>query len=127
MIVSISTHIYSKLSSNAAVTALVGTRIFPLGSKKEVAYPFIVYERDSVAPNYDKEQRSYTNTTVTVYCVAETYDQSINLAEAVVAALECNDAAYDGYTVQGGQVTSAAEGYVEGAFVQQITFEFIII
>lgn len=127
MILSISHHIYAKLSADAAVAALAGNRIFPLGSKKEVPYPFIAYERDNVTPDYDKEKRSYVNTSVTVYCVDDTYEGSLALAEAAAAALECQDAAYEGYHVEGGRITSAAEGYVEGAFVQQVTFQFLII
>lgn len=127
MILSISTHIYELLHSDAQVMALTEGRIYPLGTKDAVPFPFIAYERDNVQPNYDKAQRSYTNTSVTVYCVADTHSVSLALAEAVVSALECKDVAYDGYTVEGGRVTGAAEGYVDGAFVQQVSFEFLII
>ena len=54
MRLSISKHIYSALSQSADVNKAVGKKIFPIATKNEVEFPFIVYERDLVTPRYDK-------------------------------------------------------------------------
>lgn len=126
MILSISSHIYSKLAASTALTALVGDRIFPLGTKNEVAFPFVVYERDTINVDYDKACRRIADVDVTVYAVAETYTKSLEIAEIVADLLDKSDGSYTGFDVVDAIITGASEGFIENSYVQQISFQFKI-
>ena len=110
MILSISEHIYKVLSTTSALVALVGDRIYPLGTKSEVSFPFLVYERDNVEVDYDKAA----------------YTQSLTLAEIVVNALDKVEASYTGFNVVDAHLAAASEDFVENTFVQRINFRFQI-
>lgn len=126
MILSISSHIYSKLAASTALTALVGDRIFPLGTKNEVAFPFVVYERDTINVDYDKASRRIADVDVTVYAVAETYTKALEIAEIVADLLDKSDGSYTGFDVTDAIITGASEGFIENSYVQQISFQFKI-
>ena len=121
----ISKHIYSALSKSANIYEAVGNKIYPIATKNEVPFPFIVYERDSVTPRYDKSGASVTDSVVNVYVLSESYTQSIDIAELVIDALERNEAVYDNFQVIGAVMQGASESYTANTFVQQITFSFI--
>ena len=121
----ISKHIYSALSKSADIHKAVGKKIYPIATKNEVPFPFIVYERDSVTPRYDKSGASVTDSVVNVYILSESYTQAIDIAEMVIDALERKDAIYDNFEVIGAVMQGASESYTANTFVQQITFSFI--
>lgn len=121
----ISKHIYSALSNSADIQKAVGNKIYPIATKNEVPFPFIVYERDSVTPRYDKSGASVTDSVVNVYILAESYTESIDIAEMVINALERKEAVYDSFQVIGAVMQGASESYTANTFVQQITFSFM--
>lgn len=126
MRLSISKHIHAVLSGSAEIVAAIGAnKVFPIATKTEVNFPFIVYERDSVTPRYDKSGQSTTDTSVSVYVLAESYTQSLDIAEMVVKALERVEAEYADFKVIGATMQSASESYTANTFVQQITFNFM--
>lgn len=126
MILSIAKHIYSKLSASQQLAALVGGRIFPLASKTDIAYPFIAYERETVAPDYDKMAQRRAETSVSIYVVAETYQESLDIAEIVCGLIDLQTGTYSGFKVTEARMTGAAENFVNEAFVQTLTFNFEI-
>lgn len=121
----ISKHIYSALTKSADLNRVVGKKIFPIATKNEVAFPFIVYERENVTPRYDKAGASVTESAVSVYVLAESYTESIDIAEMVIKALERKEATYGDYQVIGAVMTGAVETYTSNTFVQQISFNFM--
>lgn len=121
----VSKHIYSALTASAEINKAVGKKIYPIATKNEVPFPFIVYERDSVTPRYDKSGASVTDSVVNVYVLAESYTQSIDIAEMVIEALERKEAVYDKFEVIGATMEGASESYTANTFVQQITFSFM--
>lgn len=126
MRLSISKHIHAALSGYAHILEAIGpNKIYPIATKNEVEFPFIVYERDSVAPRYDKSGESVTESSVNVYVLAESYTQSLDIAEMVVKALEREDAVYDDFEVIGAVMLGASESYTANTFVQQMTFNFM--
>lgn len=125
MRLSISRHIYSALSRSADVNKAVGKKIFPIATKNEVEFPFIVYERDLVTPRYDKAGASVTESSVNVYIISESYTESIDIAEAVIEALERKTAIYSDYEVIGATMVGASESYTSQTFIQQVTFNFM--
>jgi hypothetical protein len=126
MRLTISKHIYAALSGSAEIVKAIGeNKIFPIATKNEVEFPFIVYERDSVLPRYDKSGQSVTESSVNVYILAEGYTESLDIAEMVINALERKDAIYPDFAVIGATMQGAAESYTSNTFVQQLTFNFI--
>ena len=126
MRLSISKHIYAALSGSAEIQKAIGkNKIFPMATKNEVPFPFIVYERDSVNPQYDKSGESVTESSVNVYVLAEGYTESLDIAEMVIRALERKDATYKDFAVIGAKMLGATESYTSNTFVQQISFNFM--
>ena len=126
MRLTISKHIYAALSGSAELVKAIGeNKIFPIATKNEVEFPFVVYERDSVLPRYDKSGQSVTESSVNVYVLAESYTESLDIAEMVIDALERKDAVYPDFSVIGATMQGASESYTANTFVQQLTFSFI--
>lgn len=126
MRLSISKHIYAALSGSADIESAIGkNKIFPIATKNEVDFPFIVYERDNVTPRYDKSGQSVTESSVNVYVLTESYTQGLDIAEMVVKALERKDAVYKDFEVIGATMLGASESYTSNTFVQQISFNFM--
>lgn len=125
MRLAISKHIYSALSASEELKKAVGDKIFPIATKNEVEFPFIVYERDSVTPRYDKSGASVTESSVNVYVLSESYTESLDIAEDVIAALERKDAVYEGFEVIGATMLGATESFTANTYVQQISFNFM--
>lgn len=125
MRLAISKHIYSALSASEELKKAVGDKIFPIATKNEVEFPFIVYERDSVTPRYDKSGASVTESSVNVYVLSESYTESLDIAEDVIAALERKDAVYEGFEVIGATMLGATESFTSNTYVQQISFNFM--
>ena len=125
MRLAISKHIYSALTNSAELNNVIGKKIYPIATKNEVPFPFIVYERDSVTPRYDKSGASITESVVIVNVLSESYTQSIDIAEMVIRALERQDVVYDDFAVIGAVMMGANEDYIANTYVQQLTFNFI--
>ena len=125
MRLSISKHIYSALSASADIRKSVGNKIFPIATMNEVEFPFIVYERDNVAPRYDKSGESVTESSVNVYVLAENYTQILDIAEKVIKALERNEAIYEDFEVMNAIMIGASESYTSNTFIQQVAFTFM--
>lgn len=126
MRLSISKHIYAALSGSAEIQKAIGkNKIFPIATKNEVPFPFIVYERDGVTPRYDKSGASVTESSVNVYVLSESYTESLEIAEMVISALERKDASYNDFEVIGATMIGASESYTANTFVQQISFNFM--
>ncbi len=78
------TRMVAKLKSMADVTALVGTRIFPMRAPQGAVLPFITYQRVSRRPVNWVRGTSTTNfLRIQVNCWATDYDGAVALAAAV--------------------------------------------
>lgn len=96
------TRLVAKLKATAAVTAICGTRMFPLELPQKVTYPAIAYQQvgeDSVGSSTTEADVAFTRIQVTSY--AEMYSAAKALNEAVRTAL-------NGWTDAGG--TPAVSG-----------------
>lgn len=125
MRLSISKHIYKTLSETPDLKKMIGMKIYPIATKSEVKFPFIVYERENVVPKYDKSGASHTESTVNIYVLSESYTESLDIAELVIDSLERKEADYGDFEVIGAIMTGASETYTANTFVQQISFNFL--
>jgi len=94
--------IYSILSGNVGVSALIGTRIYPDIAPQNVAYPFAVYSVNGTLPTDTKDGVSPLDVIdlgVVVY--AESYDATQTIAKAIRTALDAKPAGtYSGVSLQ---------------------------
>lgn len=126
MRISISTHIYKILTEDANIVKAVGKKIYPIATKSEVKFPFIVYERENVDTRYDKAGASTTIIDESIYILAEGYTESLEIAEMVIAALDRKKASYVGFEVIDAVVNDVPESYISQTFVQQVRMRFTI-
>jgi hypothetical protein len=122
----ISKHIHAALTGSTELRNAIGVnKVFPIATKNEVEFPFVVYQRQTVTPRYDKSGASVTEFAVNVYVLAESYTESIDIAEMVIRALERKNAIYKDFQVIDAIMQGASEDYTANTFVQTITFSFI--
>ena len=124
MSLSIGRHIASALGKSSAVTDIVGNRIYPIIMPQGTAYPFVQFETSTASPDYTKDGVAGDNHQIIVNCVAKTYWQSLELAEAVRSALELVTEEYDDYSVDDCRLDGCEEDYINelDAFVSTLTF-----
>jgi hypothetical protein len=97
---SIETGLYSELTGDAGVSALVSTRIYPLQVPQDVAMPAVAYQQISGSPEYAHDGDSGLNWARFQFtCQAETYAGAKALAVAVKAALSGASGTMDDTTV----------------------------
>ncbi len=81
--------IYSLLSGHAALTALVGTKIYPVQAPQAVEEPFLVYGISKTQPEETKVNASAEDwVTVLVDVYAKDYDTMHSITREVRAALD---------------------------------------
>ena len=88
--------LYSLLSNDSAVTALVGTRITPDVASQNTAVPYISYFADSTVNlnAVDTSVKIGANTSIQIDCWSDSPDTSNAVADAVEAALTTGDIVY---------------------------------
>ena len=79
--------IYSMLKDDSAVSALVGTRIYPELAEEGAQTPYVVYSVVSNTPVDTKESAPVDEAQLEVFSVADTYAAANDLADKVRAAL----------------------------------------
>ena len=124
--ISISKHIYKTLSETPEIKKRVGMKIYPIATKSEVKFPFIVYERENVTTYYDKMGAATNNIDVSIYVLAEEYTESEEIAEMVIKALDRKKAVYDTYEVIDATLMDVPETCISQTYVQQVKMKFII-
>ena len=85
---SLESKLYTLLSADAGVTALVALRTYPLVAPQGAEMPFIVYNRISSGRQYSLTGYSnLENPRMQVDCYGTTYSEAKALSEAVITAL----------------------------------------
>lgn len=81
--------IYHLLSKDSRIKEKVGSKIYPLIVEESTTFPFIVYKRTNISPNYTKGSYSVNESvTVDVVIASKDYTDTVELADYVRDALE---------------------------------------
>lgn len=80
--------IYSLLVNDSAVSAIVGTRIYPELAEEGASAPYIVYSVVSNTPSDTKEGTPIDEAQLEIFSVGNTYAAANDLADKVRAALD---------------------------------------
>ena len=107
------------LTSDEGVMA-IATKVFPVVTD-EAKLPYIMYRRAHMEQVPTKGIGADT-VGIEVTCYAEQYTQSVELAEAVRAALDGKQASIDGLSMRSCHLTDSEEAWEDDAFVQQLVF-----
>lgn len=84
----ISVWLFGQLMADEGVTSIVGDRIYPVCSKADIAYPFVMF--DNVRAQYEQgKDGSYpVSGSVTLYCASSTLTGAEQLAQEVCNAVD---------------------------------------
>lgn len=107
------------LTSDETVMGIV-TKVFPVVTD-EAKLPYVMYRRAHMEQVPTKGIGADT-VGVEVTCYAEQYTQSVELAEAVRAALDGKQASIDGLSMRSCHLTDSEEAWEDDAYVQQLIF-----
>lgn len=122
--------VYAILVEDAAVGALVGTRVYPQRIPQDVELPAVAYSRISTrrAQRHGGtgEGRRLARARVQVNCEAGSYGQAKALASAVVGALDGVQTTVAGVWVQGSWAEGEGDEYGETDGIYGVRQDFMI-
>lgn len=93
--------IYNILSSNGAVSAIVGTKIYPELAPTGIDAPYVVYSVVSNSPSDTKNKNGDIDVaSIEVYCFEDKYSKAVDLGVSVRAALDRKTGTYNTIEIQ---------------------------
>lgn len=113
------------LAENEALASLMDVKnIFPLIAKEGTEYPFIIYSRDNIIPQYTKPLcGGWTNDlSISVRVYSNDYVQSVNIANAVRNALEWQQVENEQIKIHPIELQACYEQFNDDGFCQTLTF-----
>ena len=121
----------SSLQIGKAIYAILArnniTKVFPLVADEGTTFPFVVYKRSGLEPSDTKDRYNFSElATLDIIVAANTYEESISLAERIKDILEHSRGAYNGINIGGITLDDADEDYLEDTFIQKLTFKIEI-
>lgn len=112
------------LSNDTHVTGYVGNRMYPVGiNVPNQDFPYIVYTRSNILAEDSKDYNPYTNTcNVYISVFSVDYTDSLDIACAVVDALEHTSGVYAGINISDCRFQNIDEQYESDCYIQTISF-----
>lgn len=120
--------LYAILSTDTTISSIVGTKIAPLVQENGVTFPFIVYTRENIQPSTGTKD-GYVGDLVTfrVDSVANTYNQAIDLADAIRQCLEKRQIKAAGLVLNDTILSGITESYDSETYITQMRFTSIVV
>lgn len=122
--ISIGTYIDEKLGDSPELKMLIGKKFFPISTRMEIDFPFVVYQRIELSPEYTKDLLAGDTVNVAIIVASDKYTKSIEIAEVIRTAFDGKRAKK--YGISGTRLVSANEDFTEGTFTQSLVFSFNI-
>lgn len=101
----------------------LGNKIYPLIGNNKTTFPFVVYWKENVLPNYTKDWLTDDTVTFSILVTDTSYENCLDLAQAIRTVFERPKLKTDFMEVNEVHLTNLAEDFVENAYVQTLTFE----
>ena len=120
----IGNYIFEILSAYQPLVDLVGSNVYPLMEQHGIKFPFVVYFRERIGISPNKDMIPEDDVFVLFACVSDKYSESTEIASVLVEAFD--NKIFPDYEMKRVLLQDVAEDYIEGAYVQQLTFKFII-
>lgn len=80
--------IIQQLLSYTNLTALIGTRVYPVVAHQGVARPYVLIQRISTPRSYTMDSKAVVDSRIQAYVKADTYGGAKGVAEQVKSALQ---------------------------------------
>ena len=120
------------LLEDTNISGKIGDRVYPLDALQGTILPFIVITRQSTTFNDSKDGYYQEDVPVEVTIVANTYNESVELANYTRYALEhksynsidISEEGYDPINIVDSKLISCYESLYNNAYIQQLTFNF---
>lgn len=115
------------LTENPQITQYVNANyIVPCAALADTPYPFIIYRRDSLVPQYTKHLPGaggwVNNVSISVTVWSDNYDECAYIANLVRNALENVRIKNDEIKIMDVELASAYEAYSNDAYQQNLVF-----
>lgn len=122
--ISIGKAIKSLLVSGLSKTD-VKNKIYPLIADEGTTFPFIIYRRNSITPESDKD---YTNDSayIQIMIAANNYAESVDLAEKVRTSLIHKNGTIQTIPVEDITLEDGSEEFIDNTFVQNLIFKITL-
>ena len=117
------------LAAHDGIVEAVGSKVFPIVSKEGTTYPFAVYRRNGIEVQYTKDGKSGETVNVDIVVAAQSYAESIAIADMVREAIEGKAFVLgDTLKVYGSQLSGADEEFFEDSnvYTQSLNFNFYL-
>jgi hypothetical protein len=119
--------IYSILTSDSDVSAIVGTRVYPQIAAQGAAFPFVVYLINDLTPSDTKSGVSTLDEVrYEVLAIAETYAEAADLNEKIRTALDRYTGTVAGIVVDSIQFTELETDYDDASETYLANSEYIL-
>jgi hypothetical protein len=117
MSIKLNDNIFTLLSASTGLTALVGTKIFPVIIPAKTVLPAVMIQRSSV-PQYTRDGVAGYDSVVEIAVLAANYNDSVTIATLIDNILN----GYRTAPIVNSRLVDVNEGYQEEAFFQTLTY-----
>lgn len=123
----ISKDIYTALTTNADLTAMINNRVFPIVAEEGTNYPFLTYNRTSISSNRTKCGIYEDTVNFSVNILTTDYLGGLDIGNLVRVAIEKNlICTIEGLQYRDIQLVGATEQFTNEGYVQTLNFQVIV-
>lgn len=120
--ISIGTKINEILKSSNELTNYVGENIYPIIAEESSTFPFIVFNRNAINPQYTKDGRVFDIIPFSISIQTKAYKEGVEIAEICRGLFENRVDDYFGLVrVEGG-----SEYFADDVYFQTLNFNAIL-
>lgn len=110
------------LNDSVPLKNKVGNNIYALVASENCTFPFVVFKRNNMTVEYNKDGVAINMVDVQVIIGADTYSDSVEIAQIVRSELELKKGTFNGVKIIDSKIISVEEDYVNNSFAQSIIF-----
>lgn len=96
--------------------------VYPLVADEGTTFPFMIYRRSSGYSISTKDGIYSSVANIDVMIAAQSYEESIELADKVLLQLESTRGNVAGFDIWGIRMVDSNETYIENSFIQELKF-----
>lgn len=96
--------------------------VYPLVADEGTTFPFMIYRRSSGYSISTKDGIYSAVANIDVMIAAQSYEESIELADKVLLQLESTRGNVEGFDIWSIRMVDSNETYIENSFIQELKF-----
>lgn len=111
------------IKNNEYLFSELGDKVFPLVGTNKATFPFVVYWKENIIPEYTKDWLTEDTLSFSIIITDTSYEKTIDIAQGIREVLEKPTIKTEWLTVRQCRLVGVNEDFVENAYVEQLTFE----